>query len=103
MFLSRLTNPCQSQKAAETRYAPQDNMDIPAARCPTQIARTWGTVITIVKIERPPRSRLINPCGGSVRIDGVVGSGGMYYPQSGLNRFDLKASEASFAPSPLRS
>lgn len=45
----------------------------------------------MVKIDRLPRSRLITPGGGKVRIGGVVGWGGIYYPQSDLNPVDLQS------------
>ena len=64
-------------------------MDIPAARWLTQIVRTWGTVITMVNMDRLPRRRLIDSGGRKAPIGGV-GFGGIYNPQSDFNPVTLE-------------
>src|SRR6187455_3059229 len=58
MFLSRFWSPYQNQRRADRRYALQDMTETPAAWWPTHMVRTCGTVISMVKIDMNPRTRL---------------------------------------------
>src|SRR5579863_4155355 len=85
MFLSRFCKPYRSQTTAETRYAPHDSTEIPAARWLIQILKTWGTVITRVKIDRLPRRRLMSRGWGRALTGWGAGLGGIGAPPSDFN------------------
>src|SRR5579864_7110919 len=86
MFLSRFCKPYRSQTTAKTRYAPHDSTEIPAARWLIQMVKTWGTVITRVKIERLPRRRLRGPGWGKALMGWGAGLGGIYLTSVGFRR-----------------
>src|SRR5262245_10252383 len=79
MFLSRFCKPYQSQATAEKRYALHDTRDTPVARWLPHMVRTWGFVMSMVKIN----DALNRPWRRKIGTEGIVGLGGMgYYPLS---------------------
>jgi hypothetical protein len=60
---------------AEKRYALHETTETPAAWWPTHMVRTCGTVMSMVKTDIPPNTRLKIVSEREATPAGVVGSG----------------------------
>src|SRR6185295_16454312 len=104
MFLSRFCNPNQNQRTADRRYALHDHTETPAACRPTHIVRTWGTVMSRVKLDMPPRrrrSKFSEPAPAAV----IMGSGAMVTSWTSVSQqfWDCSENNVSLSASPASS